>query len=124
MGLDRYGVAEPGPVDPKDRRVVVRGWCRPASILLTHDHPDHSGSALELARMWSLPVHVHRDELPLVNGSARDYPLPVLPHEPDPPVGGFMILFAILLAPLHRSLFRSVTGTCVDARGVAARQRK
>ena len=23
---------------------------RPASILLTHDHPDHAGSALELAR--------------------------------------------------------------------------
>jgi len=38
---------------------------RPASILLTHDHPDHAGSALELARMWSCPVHVHPDELPL-----------------------------------------------------------
>jgi glyoxylase-like metal-dependent hydrolase (beta-lactamase superfamily II) len=41
---------------------------RPAAILLTHIHPDHSGSALELARMWQLPVHVHPDELPLAPG--------------------------------------------------------
>lgn len=38
---------------------------RPASILLTHIHPDHSGSALELARLWNLPVYVHPDEMPL-----------------------------------------------------------
>lgn len=38
---------------------------RPASILLTHIHPDHSGSALESARLWNLPVYVHPDELPL-----------------------------------------------------------
>jgi glyoxylase-like metal-dependent hydrolase (beta-lactamase superfamily II) len=38
---------------------------RPVSILLTHAHPDHAGSALELARMWGCPVYVHPDELPL-----------------------------------------------------------
>jgi glyoxylase-like metal-dependent hydrolase (beta-lactamase superfamily II) len=38
---------------------------RPASVLLTHDHPDHAGSALELARTWGCPVYVHPDELPL-----------------------------------------------------------
>jgi glyoxylase-like metal-dependent hydrolase (beta-lactamase superfamily II) len=38
---------------------------QPASILLTHDHPDHAGSALELALMWGCPVYVHPDELPL-----------------------------------------------------------
>lgn len=41
---------------------------RPAAILLTHVHPDHSGSALELARLWNLPVHVHPDELVLAPG--------------------------------------------------------
>lgn len=40
---------------------------RPASILLTHIHPDHSGSALELARLWNLPVYVHPDEMPLAS---------------------------------------------------------
>ncbi len=38
---------------------------RPAALLLTHIHPDHSGSALELAQLWNLPVFVHPDELPL-----------------------------------------------------------
>ena len=38
---------------------------RPASILLTHDHPDHAGSAPDLARMWGCPVYVHPDELPI-----------------------------------------------------------
>ena len=41
---------------------------RPAAILLTHIHPDHSGSALELARNWDVPVYVHPDELPLAAG--------------------------------------------------------
>jgi glyoxylase-like metal-dependent hydrolase (beta-lactamase superfamily II) len=41
---------------------------RPAAILLTHIHPDHCGSALELARVWDLPIHVHPDELALAPG--------------------------------------------------------
>jgi glyoxylase-like metal-dependent hydrolase (beta-lactamase superfamily II) len=42
---------------------------RPASILLTHLHPDHAGSALELATLWNLPVFVHPAELALATGS-------------------------------------------------------
>lgn len=38
---------------------------RPASILLTHYHPDHAGSALELAHMWDCPVYMHSEEFPL-----------------------------------------------------------
>ncbi len=41
----------------------------PASILLTHDHPDHAGSALDLARGWGCPVYMHPDELPLATAS-------------------------------------------------------
>ncbi len=37
---------------------------KPVSIILTHDHPDHAGSAIELARLWDCPVYVHPDELP------------------------------------------------------------
>lgn len=36
---------------------------RPSAILLTHVHPDHSGSALELARAWRCPVYLHPDEM-------------------------------------------------------------
>jgi len=41
---------------------------RPASMPLTYIHPDHSGSARELARTWDLPVRVHPDELALADG--------------------------------------------------------
>ncbi len=49
---------------------------RPAAILLTHGHPDHAGSARELARTWSLPVHLHPDELPFVTGATLS-PMPL-----------------------------------------------
>lgn len=42
---------------------------RPAAILLTHLHPDHAGSALDLARRWQRPVHVLRAEQPMATGT-------------------------------------------------------
>jgi glyoxylase-like metal-dependent hydrolase (beta-lactamase superfamily II) len=56
---------------------------RPEAILLTHGHPDHSGSALALAVYWNVPVYIHKRELPYVTGRA-EYP------PPDPTVGGFL----------------------------------
>lgn len=47
---------------------VFGAGARPAAIVLTHIHPDHSGSALELARMWDLPVYVHPAEMVLAPG--------------------------------------------------------
>ena len=47
---------------------VFGAGARPAAIVLTHIHPDHSGSALALARMWDLPVYVHPDEMVLAPG--------------------------------------------------------
>jgi glyoxylase-like metal-dependent hydrolase (beta-lactamase superfamily II) len=41
---------------------------RPAAIVLTHIHPDHSGSAGALARSWQVPVYVAADELPAAAG--------------------------------------------------------
>jgi glyoxylase-like metal-dependent hydrolase (beta-lactamase superfamily II) len=43
----------------------------PAAIVLTHIHPDHSGAAPDLARMWQVPVKVHPDEMPLAPGGYR-----------------------------------------------------
>jgi len=44
-----------------------------ASILLTHSHPDHAGSARELANKWGCPVFVHPDELLLVFGNLTTF---------------------------------------------------
>jgi glyoxylase-like metal-dependent hydrolase (beta-lactamase superfamily II) len=43
----------------------------PASILLTHDHPDHAGAVRELAQQWDLPAWVHPQELPLALGDVQ-----------------------------------------------------
>ena len=40
----------------------------PSAILLTHAHPDHCGSARELAQAWNCPVYAHPAELPLATG--------------------------------------------------------
>lgn len=56
---------------------------RPESILLTHGHMDHAGSAFDLANLWDVPVFAHPLELPYLTGRS-DYP-PL-----DPTVGGFL----------------------------------
>jgi glyoxylase-like metal-dependent hydrolase (beta-lactamase superfamily II) len=49
------------------------GVC-PAAIIITHDHPDHAGAALELARSWHCFVYVHPDELDMaVNASMATF---------------------------------------------------
>ncbi len=42
---------------------------RPAAILLTHIHPDHSGAVRELAQRWGAPVYAHANEMPLASGA-------------------------------------------------------
>ena len=41
---------------------------RPVAILLSHVHPDHGGSARELARAWGCEVLVHPLEVPIATG--------------------------------------------------------
>ena len=42
----------------------------PEAILLTHDHPDHEGDALQLAQRWGCPVYLNSTELPIAR---RDF---------------------------------------------------
>ena len=79
----------------QDTAVSLFGDVRPASILLTHFHEDHAGSALVLSRKWSVPIYVHRDELPFVTGTPALLIEP--PKKPDPPVGGFMLPLGVLI---------------------------
>ena len=59
------GLASRGALIRQAAEAVFGTGVGPVAILLTHVHPDHSGSALELARLWSCPVYIHPDELPL-----------------------------------------------------------
>ncbi|MGZ4506448.1 MAG: MBL fold metallo-hydrolase [Blastococcus sp.] len=50
---------------------------RPSAILLTHLHPDHSGSVRDLVAAWGTPVFVHPRELPLAAGYVPEYANPL-----------------------------------------------
>ncbi|MGC9953668.1 MAG: MBL fold metallo-hydrolase [Rhizomicrobium sp.] len=62
------GWAEDGSRIKKAAESLFGADTRPAAIMLTHGHPDHGGSAPQLARTWECPVYVHPAELPLVAG--------------------------------------------------------
>jgi glyoxylase-like metal-dependent hydrolase (beta-lactamase superfamily II) len=62
------GWAKDGPRIKEAAESAFGADARPASILLTHCHPDHSGSALLLARSWDCAVDVHPDELSIARG--------------------------------------------------------
>ncbi|HLG94972.1 MAG TPA: MBL fold metallo-hydrolase [Bryobacteraceae bacterium] len=64
----------------------------PKAIFLTHGHPDHAGSALELARYWRVPVLAHPLELPYLGGESQYPPA-------DPTVGGVLGLLARFSKP-------------------------
>ena len=65
---------------------------RPAAIVLTHGHFDHTGHLAELAERWDVPVYAHRLELPYLTGRSA-YP------PPDPTVGGGLMTRLSVLFP-------------------------
>ncbi len=93
--VNTYLIGEPaGPWVLVDTGLPGFGWkiraaaasrfgadARPAAIVLTHGHFDHSGNARQLADHWGVPIFAHRLELPYLTGRS-DYP------PPDPTVGG------------------------------------
>jgi glyoxylase-like metal-dependent hydrolase (beta-lactamase superfamily II) len=62
------GWASDGPRIRAAARSLLGPELVPSAILLTHAHPDHAGSARELAETWRCPVYAHRAELPLATG--------------------------------------------------------
>jgi glyoxylase-like metal-dependent hydrolase (beta-lactamase superfamily II) len=65
---------------------------RPAAIILTHGHFDHTGALLTLAKEWNVPVYAHLLELPYLTGKSS-YP------PPDPSVGGGLMASVSFLYP-------------------------
>ena len=50
---------------------------RPASMILTHLHPDHTGAIRPLGNQWGQRAHVHPAELPLAAGYLPEYAIPL-----------------------------------------------
>ncbi|KAA0992912.1 MBL fold metallo-hydrolase [Dyadobacter aurulentus] len=67
---------------------------KPAAILLTHGHFDHTGSLKRLAEEWNVPVYAHYLELPYLTGKSA-YP------PPDPSVGGGLMTYLSEFYPKH-----------------------
>jgi glyoxylase-like metal-dependent hydrolase (beta-lactamase superfamily II) len=98
-----------GPAIQEAGDLLFGAGTRPAGFLLTHFHPDHSGSALELARRWHLPVHVHPVELPFAGGGYD----PAYAH----PLDRWVVAPLLRLVPRQRLLQQqaraSLKGTAV-----------
>ena len=60
--------ANDGPRIRAAARSLLGPGLAPSAILLTHVHPDHAGSARELAEAWGCPVYTHPAEVPLATG--------------------------------------------------------
>lgn len=63
---------------PKDRDLVDTAVSRIGrsladvhALVLTHGHPDHTGSAERLRRDHKVPVHCHTDEVPIARGELK-----------------------------------------------------
>lgn len=60
-------VVDPGIMSMEviEETVARRGW-RPAAVLLTHGHLDHSGDAHKVASAWDVPVHCATQDEPML----------------------------------------------------------
>ncbi len=65
---------------------------KPAAIVMTHGHFDHTGALKELAEHWDVPIYAHELELPYLDGRSS-YP------PPDPTVGGGLMARVSSLYP-------------------------
>ena len=62
------GWGSAGPRIQAAARSLLGPVLAPSAILLTHAHPDHDGSARELAEAWHCPIYAHPAELPIATG--------------------------------------------------------
>jgi glyoxylase-like metal-dependent hydrolase (beta-lactamase superfamily II) len=91
------GAPDSAPAIQKAAESLFGAGSRPVAILLTHDHPDHSGSARELQEMWGCPVWVHPKEEPIAQGGIPQF------HEWANPLDRWVVLPAMRLLGRRRA---------------------
>ena len=103
-------VVDPGDSAADLRLELARAGARCAAILVTHCHPDHIGAVADLAEGTGAPVHMARDEAPVLESpddwySAQGFR--IRPYTPDVLLDGGETLelagltFETLLVPGH-----------------------
>ncbi len=71
IGEEHCFLVDPAPVDPGERaglfarvdRLLAERGGNLAAVLVTHHHPDHTGSVLQAARRYGAPVAAHPETL-------------------------------------------------------------
>jgi glyoxylase-like metal-dependent hydrolase (beta-lactamase superfamily II) len=69
------GLKSSAPKIKKMAEALFGADTKPAAIILTHGHFDHTGSLIALAEEWHVPVYCHYLELPYLSGKSS-YPPP------------------------------------------------
>ena len=65
---DELAVIDPGAESPRIFRAVEASGRRPVAILLTHGHVDHIAHCAQVAERYGIGLHVHREDLPYLEG--------------------------------------------------------
>lgn len=61
--LKKCTVIDPGGDAAKIAAAVRETGCKPAAILLTHGHYDHTGAVNELNAAWNIPVYMNEKDI-------------------------------------------------------------
>lgn len=84
-------VIDPGCFDYREQSMLIdfieKNKLRPVRLLNTHCHLDHVFGNRFVAEKWSLPLEIHRGELPVLQSFERVcqmYGVPVVSSQPEP----------------------------------------
>jgi glyoxylase-like metal-dependent hydrolase (beta-lactamase superfamily II) len=100
-------LVDTGPKGSEDKIIAMAEalfgpGTRPAAIVLTHGHGDHSGSVCELLKVWNVAVYAHHLEAPYLTGRSG-YP----PADPQTG-GGLMSLASVLFSTKPINISRNL----------------
>lgn len=87
---DDVAIVDPGAEADRIADALDEWGGRPLAILLTHAHVDHVGAVAPLSRRYDLPVHLHRDDLPLYRNAAPHGAMFGVAVEPPPEPDGWL----------------------------------
>ena len=77
-------IVDPGSSPELIRQAIEKSHLKPEGILLTHAHVDHISAVPEIAAAYSIPVWLHKNDLPLYSSKENSL-LPWMQSVPNLP---------------------------------------